>query len=245
MKSKKAIETRNIDIKSVSIETREDGEKRMLTGIIPYDSLSKDLGGFRERIRRGAFSKTISDGFDVRALVNHDPSKILGRVKNNTLHLEDTEQGLRATVDLGNQSYATDLFESISRDDVSTLSFGFRVIKDEFERGEEERSVVRNLKEVHLIEVSFGVTFPAYEETASTAAFRSLYEGVGIDIDTFNQAILRAATDEELTEEEIESLRALQTWIEQRVVPEQETQEQPPVGTDPDVLERELALLEL
>lgn len=243
MKTKniKRVETRTLDIKDVRAVAQETEGKRVLIGRIPYDSLSGDLGGFKEKIQRGAFNKTLNDGFDVKALVNHNSAQVLGRVKNDTLELEDREDGLYASITLGNQSYANDLWESVQRDDASSLSFGFRTIKDEFTREEETRAVIRTLKEVHLMEVSYGVTFPAYDETSTQVSFRSLYDDAGINIDTFNAALLKAATDDELTEEEIESLRALKQWIEQRV--SDETQEESPEGTPLDVLERELELL--
>ena len=38
-----------------------------------FNSRSEDLGYFTEIVNPGAFSKTLNDGADVRALINHNP----------------------------------------------------------------------------------------------------------------------------------------------------------------------------
>ena len=243
MKDKK-YEIRKIDVKEFRAESLEKEGKRYLIGKIPYESLSGDLGGFKEKIQRGAFNKTISDSFDVKALINHDASQILGRIKNNTLTLEDREDGLYCTVELGNQSYANDLWESVSRDDVSTLSFGFRVIKDEFTRTEDE-VVIRTLKEVHLIEVSYGVTFPAYDETDSQAVYRDLYRNAGIDFDVFNNVLIKIRDNEKLSEEELSLITNINERIKDQLAEETEAiEEEPPASTPLSILDEELTLIE-
>ena len=52
-----------------------------------YNVLSPDLGGFRERIAPGAFDRSIREAHDVKCLLNHDPSKVLGRTTSRTLQL--------------------------------------------------------------------------------------------------------------------------------------------------------------
>ena len=49
-----------------------------------YGPLSEDLGGFRERIAAGAFQRTLDSRSDVRALVNHDSTLVLGRVTSRS-----------------------------------------------------------------------------------------------------------------------------------------------------------------
>lgn len=60
-------------------ELRTDSAGRRLEGYAAvWNAISEDLGGFRETIRSGAFKNAIKGG-DVRCLINHDASKILGR----------------------------------------------------------------------------------------------------------------------------------------------------------------------
>lgn len=131
-----------------------------------FNSFSEDLGGFREIITPGAFRSALQSS-DVRALINHDSTLILGRAKSGTLTLQEDEKGLRASVKMPNTSYANDLKESIERGDIDQGSFGFTLE----ERGQkwdkdEEGRVVRTISEVkELLDVSL-VTYPAYPDTS-------------------------------------------------------------------------------
>lgn len=131
-----------------------------------FNSFSEDLGGFREIITPGAFRSALQSS-DVRALINHDSTLILGRAKSGTLTLQEDEKGLRASVKMPNTSYAKDLKESIERGDIDQGSFGFTLEErgQKWEKDEEGR-VVRTISEVkELLDVSL-VTYPAYPDTS-------------------------------------------------------------------------------
>lgn len=153
------------------LELRQEGEpKPTIMGYAAvFDSLSEDLGGFRERIKVGAFTRTIREGADVRALVDHDPSKILGRNTAGTLRLKPNAKGLLSEIDPPDTTAGRDIVESIKRGDVSGMSFGFMVRSDEWHM--EDGVPIRELLDVDLFDVSV-VTFPAYPET--DVAVRSL-----------------------------------------------------------------------
>jgi len=127
-----------------------------------FDRLSEDLGGFRERIRPGAFTKTLQEA-DVRALFNHDPMHVLGRTKSGTLTLREDGEGLAFEVEPPDAEWARALAVSIERGDVDQASFAFRTVKDRFT--EEAGGTVRELLEVQLYDVS-PVTYPAYTQTS-------------------------------------------------------------------------------
>jgi HK97 family phage prohead protease len=140
---------------------QEPGEPLKIRGYAAvFNQLSEPLFGFRERILPGAFKKTVDA--DVRALVGHDPSQIIGRTKSGTLTLREDQHGLYTEIDPPNTQLGRDTVESIKRGDLDQMSFGFQVVKDEWKR--EERELVRELVEVDLFDVSV-VAFPAYTQT--------------------------------------------------------------------------------
>lgn len=127
-------------------------------------------GEFYEVIKPGAFTDTLATG-DIRALVNHDENKVIGRTKSKTLQLREDANGLWFSCELPNTSYATDLKESLARGDIDGCSFGFRVEAEDVEY-RDDGTPLRSILAVELREVSLGVTFPAYPETS--IALRSI-----------------------------------------------------------------------
>jgi uncharacterized protein len=134
-----------------------------------FDTLSENLGGFREMIAPGAFDSVLTD--DVRALMNHDNNFVLGRTKAGTLRMGVDEVGLWYEYDDPNTSYSRDLLISMERGDVDQSSFQFSVEDDEWKEDEEQR-YVRTIKKVRRLYDVSPVTFPAYVDT--TVAKRSL-----------------------------------------------------------------------
>jgi uncharacterized protein len=128
-----------------------------------FNALSNPLGGFREKIAPGAFRNAVVKD-DVRALVDHDPGKIVGRTKNGTLTLREDQRGLYCEISPADTSVGRDLVESIRRGDLDQMSFGFRVVSDNWSK-DQSGEPIRELREVSLFDVSV-VSFPAYEETS-------------------------------------------------------------------------------
>lgn len=144
------------------LELRVSDDKKKIRGYAAvFNQWSEDLGGFREKIRPGAFSKTIKEA-DVRALFNHDPNYVLGRNKAGTLRLTEDDKGLEIEVDPPETQWARDLLISIDRGDINQMSFGFSTVKDEW--GGDKGEATRELVEVKLFDVS-PVTYPAYPQT--------------------------------------------------------------------------------
>jgi hypothetical protein len=139
----------------------EDG-KKIVGHAAVFNSLSLEMWGFRERIMPGAFKRVLSEGADVRALINHNPSTVLGRSKAGTLALREDGQGLLAKIDPPDTTAAKDIIESISRGDVDGMSIGFRSVDERWIR--EGGANVRELLDVDLFDVSIA-TYPAYPAT--------------------------------------------------------------------------------
>jgi HK97 family phage prohead protease len=163
-------ETRTLPL--TELRTADENDKPVIEGhAAVFNSWSETLGGwfpFKEKVRAGAFAKTIKES-DIRSLWNHDPNYVLGRNKAGTLELTEDEKGLFVRIYPPDTQWARDLNVSIARGDISQMSFGFTVEKDEW--SSDEGVDTRELTEVKLYDVS-PVTFPAY--TATDVGVRAL-----------------------------------------------------------------------
>jgi len=160
--------TSTLDLEIRSADGKPDAP--MIVGYAAvFNQLSEDLGGFREKIAPGAFTKTL--GADVRALFNHDPNIILGRTKAKTLRLAEDQKGLQIEIDPPDTETARSILAALKRGDISQMSFGFETIDDLWENI--DGKIVRTLLNVRLWDVS-PVVFPAYPQTQ--AGLRSLDE---------------------------------------------------------------------
>lgn len=151
-------ERRSVAYTTLEMRASEDGN--VFTGYAAiFDSPSEPMP-FVEYVRKGAFTKTLKDGADVRLLIDHEGVP-LARTKSGTLTLEEDDRGLRveASLDPMNPD-AQRVISAMRRGDLSQMSFAFRTIKDAFSAD----GMVRELREVQLFDVSV-VTYPAYEDT--------------------------------------------------------------------------------
>lgn len=150
-----------------AVEIREEGESRFVEGYVnEFGALSEDLGGFREKVERGAFARSIEQG-DVLALWQHDSADPLGRMSNGLLELREDSRGLWFRIKA--EALSPRQLEKVQDGTVRNMSFGFFTKADSWE--ENDGGTVRTLLDVELLEVS-PVTFPAYRD--SSAAVRSL-----------------------------------------------------------------------
>jgi hypothetical protein len=150
------------------VEVRKADDKRTVAGYAALFNSEADIGGaFREVIAPGAFSGTLAG--DIRALVDHDSGRVIGRSTAGTLRLSEDDKGLAVEIDLPDTTDGRDLAVSLERGDISGMSFGFRVTKDTWD--ETGDMPMRTIQAVDLFEVS-AVAFPAYDDTS--LALRSL-----------------------------------------------------------------------
>lgn len=159
---------------AVELRDMSQGDEMAVGGYAAlFNHKSQDLGGFKESIAPGAFTRSLKNNVDVKALFNHDPNMILGRVKNGTLSLAQDERGLkwRAVLDPTNTQHK-DIHSSIKRGDIDECSFAFMVPPDGDQwtetNGNEDYFADRMLKDVDLLDVS-AVTYPAYLGTNVSA----------------------------------------------------------------------------
>ena len=148
-------------------QTREDSEGLYIEGYFAVFNSNYDMGyGMSESIAPGAFSNTLAG--DIRALINHDTTLVLGRTKARTLELQQDERGLWGKITVNpNDSDAMNLYQRVKRGDVDQCSIGFFIVSEETDF-RQDGSVHWTITEIELFEVSC-CTFPAYEETAIAA----------------------------------------------------------------------------
>lgn len=150
-------------------EVRASDAGPVAAGYAALFNVETDIGGaFRESIRQGAFADTLKES-DVRALIDHDTGRVIGRSGSGTLRLVEDEKGLSVEVDLPDTSDGRDLAVQLERGDITGMSFGFRVLQDMWDLTGD--FPIREIMKVELYEVS-AVAFPAYDD--ASIALRSL-----------------------------------------------------------------------
>jgi HK97 family phage prohead protease len=163
-------EIRTLPVRELRV-TQDAGAPAKLVGYASvFNAWSEDLGGFRERVQPGAFSNAVKAS-DIRALINHDPSLILGRTKNGTLSVREDDTGLWMEVTLPDTQYARDLAESVKRGDIDQMSFGFSVLNDDWVWAD-DGTIRRTIIEVDRLYDVSPVTYPAYPQTSVSARSR-------------------------------------------------------------------------
>lgn len=154
------------------VEHRADADGKVtVAGYAAVFGEVADIGGyFQEVIARGAFTNSLRSA-DVRAYFDHDRGRVLGRTSSGTLRLREDQKGLAVEIDLPDTTDGRDVKALIERGDVSGMSFGFYVLRQEWDETTDPPK--RTILEVELREVSI-VSEPAYD--GATIALRSLDE---------------------------------------------------------------------
>lgn len=184
---------RELRMITTQFETREDGGDLSIEGYFAvFNSNYEIWPGATESIAPGAFTEALSG--DIRALVNHDTTLVLGRTKAGTLELKEDTRGLWGRVRINpNDSAAMDLYERVKRGDVDGCSIGFDIAEEETEFLENGDVHWTIKKIMPLYEVS-ACTFPAYQETNISARTKQLEDIKKRELDAW-----KAKTKERLT----------------------------------------------
>jgi phage prohead protease, HK97 family len=165
------IERRFVAAADLRVVTGEGLKQKLRGHAVVFDSLSEDMFFFREMIAPEAVDRTFSERIDVRALIDHDPAKIMGRLTARTLTMQKDQRGLLVEIDPPDTTYSRDALESVRRGDLTGMSFAFRGLKDQWD--EKTDPPTRTVLDMRILEVSV-VTFPAYPATDVDVAARSL-----------------------------------------------------------------------
>lgn len=170
MPNERTSENRQLRSTLSQFTTREDGEELIIEGFFAvFNSNYEIWPGATESIAPGAFVNTL--GNDIRALINHDTTLVVGRNKAGTLDLREESRGLWGRIRINpNDQDAVNVYERVKRGDVDQCSIGFNIVSEETEFLP-DGSVHWTIREIDLWEVSI-CTFPAYEETSIAARKR-------------------------------------------------------------------------
>jgi uncharacterized protein len=164
----------------ISIRTDGQGDEMALavTGYAAtFGTLSEPLSGFREILKRGCFKRGLDADMrsDIKFLVQHDPSMLLGRQANGSLTVNEDSKGLKFRCVLPRTQLALDTFENISSGLLSECSFAFSVENPEDEMWDEvddpdnrgKKIPRRTILHARCFDVSC-VSSPAYSGTSLT-----------------------------------------------------------------------------
>ena len=163
----------------LGLEQRGDGVVTLRGISPPWDSLSVDLGVFREKFSPTAFDKILGrhkndprGPVDVVGLFNHDDSQLLARTTNGTLRLSKEPRGLGAELDLPETQLGKDLAVLIRSKTLYGASFAFSVAADGEQWTQDDKgTAIRTVVDAQLYDWS-PVTRPAYP--SSSVGLRSL-----------------------------------------------------------------------
>ena len=188
-------EMRRVRAMPAKFNTRDDNGELSIEGYFAvYDSVYEIAPGMSESIAPGAFDNTLSG--DIRALINHDTTLVLGRTKAGTLKLRTDSHGLWGHIAVNpNDSDAMNLYERVKRGDVDQCSIGFDILNEETDF-REDGSTHWTIREVKLYEVS-PCTFPAYEETNISARAKERDDLISRKNEAWKEKVLKKLRGEE------------------------------------------------
>lgn len=148
---------------AANFKTREEGDDLFIEGYFSvFNSPYEMYEDYTEIVKNGAFEETLRKD-DIRALINHDTTLVLGRTTAGTLELSEDERGLFGRIKVNrNDQDAMNAYARVQRGDVTQCSFGFDV--EQFDTEVERNHTTSYLTRVKLYEVSV-CTFPAYTDT--------------------------------------------------------------------------------
>jgi HK97 family phage prohead protease len=221
------------------IRELEDGGLRFEGYAAVFNSPSEPLP-FTERIAPGAFARSIRSRNNIMMLWNHDAGQPLASTRAGTMTLTEDDRGLKVTADLAPTSLGRDISTLVSTRVIDSMSFGFSVVRDSWNRDGTERT----LESVRLFEVSL-VSFPAYEGTAGTTSVRGLErvaERAAVDADAIADVLLKVEGGQTIDPSE----REMMTKVLDELSPQDATVEDGQSDADMLALKKlKLKLLEL
>lgn len=192
-----------MEVRSISTDLTINEENLSVEGLVnKTEEWSKVLGNrrkFREKVVKGAFKRAIKNAEKIDFLAEHDRNLLLASTENGSLDLYEDDEGLQMRAMIAPTSYGKDIHALIKSKLKNHMSFGFKVIKDSWEKGL-DGIYYRTIEELALTEVS-AVRNPCYSQTAIEARGIEVIQDVEIPE-------LENSTEERNMEFNLEELKA-------------------------------------
>jgi hypothetical protein len=186
------VETRTFRGTALRSSQGDEGSMVIAGRALSYNTLSGDLGGFKEKLQPGCFSRSIASGSDVLCRREHETGFLLGRTKNGTLTLQDGPDGLDFVCKIDpNDPIAVSTRAAIKSGLIDSMSFAFSVDGEDGQdfSGPDQRTglLTRTIKRAALLDVA-PVAAPAYPQGTSVQARKVDYSVVPVS----DQTVVRA-----------------------------------------------------
>lgn len=161
------IQKRSLQTTFKATRAEENNDDMFIEGYFAVFNRETELWpGAYEEIAPGAFDETL--GNDIRALINHDTTLVMGRNKANTLEIKVDSHGLWGRVKINpKDTDAVNCYVRVERGDVDQCSFGFNILEEKID-WRDDGTVKWTMTKLDLHEMSV-CTFPAYEDTGVQA----------------------------------------------------------------------------
>lgn len=167
MNNREEIQKRSLQTTFKATRAEENNDDMFIEGYFAVFNRETELWpGAYEEIAPVAFDETL--GNDIRALINHDTTLVIGRNKANTLEIKTDSHGLWGRIKINpKDTDAVNCYVRVERGDVDQCSFGFNILEEKID-WRDDGTVKWTMTKLDLHEMSV-CTFPAYEDTGVQA----------------------------------------------------------------------------
>lgn len=149
-----------IELRYVNVEADEDMNVKGYA--IVFNSLSTDLGGFKEIIAPTALDGVDMD--DLPLIYQHKMDEPLATTASGTLTVTRTDVGLFFSAILPSTTLGKDVNTLIKRGDLKSMSFGFSVLEDKWDITTNPHT--RTITKIGKLQELSVVTAPAYKTSS-------------------------------------------------------------------------------
>jgi len=168
-----SVKTEVRTFRGIALRASQGGDMSIAGRALSYNTPSGDLGGFKEVLAPGCFSRSIASGRVVKCLREHQDGFLLGSTRDGSLTLQDSPAGLDFSCKIDpNDPIAVSTRAAIQAGKIDSMSFCFAVDGadgQDFSGPDNNGLLTRTVKRAFLLDVS-PVFSPAYPVGTSVAA---------------------------------------------------------------------------